>query len=119
MILDLDTSTMLFQDCCSCKLNYLFIYLFIYLSRALFIAVVVLFVCLFVLCVIYYLLVGWLVCISLDIYSWLEPLFFLGARHELDQEDMYVHPKETDSEELLMTFNRLELNTGMVYLLHC
>lgn len=32
----------------------------------------------------------------------------MGARRELDQEDLNVNPKETDSDELLKTFNRFD-----------
>lgn len=41
------------------------------------------------------------------IYSWLEPLLYQGARQELEQEDLYAHPDEVDSRQLLEKFNRL------------
>jgi ATP-binding cassette subfamily C (CFTR/MRP) protein 4 len=35
-----------------------------------------------------------------------DPLLWLGWRSELKQEDLYRHPRETDSERLLTKFNR-------------
>ena len=39
------------------------------------------------------------------LYSWLDPLLFLGAKQELKQDDLYAHPLETDSGSLLARFN--------------
>ena len=47
-------------------------------------------------------------------YSWLEPLFFLGARREVGQDDLYAHPKEADSKQLLEKFNRLLIVTPSI-----
>ena len=38
--------------------------------------------------------------------SWLDPLLWQGWRRTLKQEDLYVHPQETDSEALLRKFNK-------------
>lgn len=38
--------------------------------------------------------------------SWVEPFFWVGCRHGLDQTDLYAHPDEAGSEKLLNTFNR-------------
>ena len=38
--------------------------------------------------------------------SWVDPLLFRGARRELTQGDLYAHPQEMDSEELLNKFNK-------------
>eukprot|EP00731_Ephydatia_muelleri_P034922 Em0086g6a len=37
---------------------------------------------------------------------WLDPLFWRGIRKPLEQSDLYVHPEEADSEQLLSRFNR-------------
>ena len=43
--------------------------------------------------------------VQLTFCSWLDPLFYLGVRQELQQEDLYAHPLEADSEHLLARFN--------------
>lgn len=44
--------------------------------------------------------------------SWVDPLFWLGCRRDLEQTDLYTHPSEAASEKLLKTFNRY----GILYL---
>ena len=39
------------------------------------------------------------------LYSWLEPLFCIGARRTLEHSDLYAHPREADSGKLLKFFN--------------
>ncbi len=39
-------------------------------------------------------------------HRWADPLFWLGARRPLEQDDLYAHPQEADSEKLLRQFNR-------------
>ena len=40
------------------------------------------------------------------IFSWVDPLFWLGCRRSLDFNDLYVHPPEADSSYLLSEFNK-------------
>ena len=40
------------------------------------------------------------------LYRWLEDIFFTGCRRDLQQSDLYAHPSEVDSQELLKQFNR-------------
>lgn len=39
-------------------------------------------------------------------FRWIEPLFWLGCHRPLGQNDLYAHPKEADSKQLLMRFNK-------------
>jgi ATP-binding cassette subfamily C (CFTR/MRP) protein 4 len=48
---------------------------------------------------------GWNI-VSRLLFIWVDPLLWLGWRSELKQEDLYRHPRETDSERLLTKFNR-------------
>ena len=38
---------------------------------------------------------------------WMDPLFWLGCRHNLQQTDLYAHPRETDSERVLNKFQQV------------
>ena len=38
--------------------------------------------------------------------SWVDPLLWLGFHSPLDQDDLYAHPDESDSEKLLNKFNK-------------
>ena len=42
--------------------------------------------------------------------SWLDPLIWKGYKRELKQEDLYVIPKEVESQILLKRFSRLEVH---------
>jgi hypothetical protein len=37
---------------------------------------------------------------------WMEPLLCAGFCRELEHNDLYAHPSEADSEELLKRFNQ-------------
>ena len=41
--------------------------------------------------------------------SWVDSLFWLGCRRDLEQTDLYTHPSEAASEKLLKTFNRYSI----------
>ena len=43
---------------------------------------------------------------NVNLYRWMEPLFCAGFCRELEHDDLYAHPSEADSEELLKRFNR-------------
>ena len=38
---------------------------------------------------------------------WLDALFCLGCRRDLNQSDLYAHPDEADSEKLERSFKKL------------
>ena len=40
------------------------------------------------------------------LYRWLDGIFCIGRRRDLQQSDLYAHPSEADSEKLLKQFNR-------------
>ena len=42
--------------------------------------------------------------------SWLDMLFCVGLRHSLEHNDLYAHPRDSNSVYLLDKFNRFELN---------
>ena len=47
--------------------------------------------------------------------SWLDPLIWRGYQRELRQEDLYVLPKEVESQSLLKQFNRLEVRAWLFF----
>lgn len=44
--------------------------------------------------------------VSLCVDRWVDPLFWVGCRRPLEQNDVHANPRETDSEKLLTRFNR-------------
>ena len=44
--------------------------------------------------------------ILISLISWIDPLIWKGYKRELKQEDLYVTPKEVESQALLKQFNR-------------
>ena len=46
------------------------------------------------------------VCFFFFFCSWMEPLFCVGFRRDLSEDDLYVHPSEADSEKLLKKFRQ-------------
>ena len=50
-----------------------------------------------------------LVIIIIIYFSWVDSLFWLGCRRDLEQTDLYAHPGEASSEKLLKTFNQLRI----------
>jgi ATP-binding cassette subfamily C (CFTR/MRP) protein 4 len=44
--------------------------------------------------------------ISRLLFTWIDPLMWLGWRNDIKQEDLYVHPQEVDAERLLRKFNK-------------
>ena len=36
----------------------------------------------------------------------MDPLFWYGCRHDLNQSDLYAHPSEADSQKLHLDFDR-------------
>ena len=49
--------------------------------------------------------------------SWLDPLIWRGYKRELKQKDLYIIPKELESQALLKCFNRLVISIVTVMLL--
>ena len=47
--------------------------------------------------------------------SWVDSLFWLGCRRDLEQTDLYTHPSEAASEKLLKTFNRYSIPSVRVW----
>ena len=45
-------------------------------------------------------------CNGLILCSWLDPIFWIGYRRELKQDDLYAAPEEARSQDLSECFNK-------------